>query len=269
MVFGSLMGRQTIPIPIGIVVSLLTNDHNVNVKTVKLFRPYKFDSSDAIIGIDFSDSANTRYGKYNFIIDNANDLSELQKSWVFKKYAQPESGQGVFKVYYIRNKVIKNRWNVFPESKSIVTDEGFYLFDTSMLSTLHSKSPLVYSTRTDTVKSKNEFIRFTDSIKANAGFLFLIEPGMLYEGSFDVTIKAGSRYPPEEVGERIINICDKIKPKTAFKVFLKEDDKASDAKYKTYVVKCNQSLFEHFSDPATEKGDWTTATYVIQSFWRE
>jgi len=92
---------------------------------------------------------------------------------------------------------------------------------------------------------------------------------MLYEGSFDVTIKAGSRYSPEEVGERIINRCDKIKPKTAFKVFLKEDDKASDAKYKTYVVKCDQSLFEHFSDPDMEKGDWTTATYVIQSFWRK
>jgi hypothetical protein len=266
MIFGSLMARQ-IPIPVGGIVALLTNDHIA--KPVKLFKPYKFDSSDAIIGIGFSDSASTRYGKLNFIIDNPNDLSELKKSWVLKKSALPVSGQGVFIVYYLSNKVIKKRWNIFPESESIVTDEGFYLFDTSMLSTLHSKSPLVYSIRKDTIRSKGDFLRFNDSVKANAAFLFLNEPDMVYEGSFDVTIKAGSGFSPEETGERIIKICNKIKPKTAFKVYLKEDDRASDAKHKTYLVRCDQSLFEHFSDPAMEKGSWTPATYVIQSYWRE
>jgi hypothetical protein len=264
MIFGSLMARQ-IPIPVGGIVGLIT----YHAKPVKLFKPYKFDSSDAIIGIGFSDSASTRYSKFNFIIDNPNDLSELKKSWVLKKSALPVSGQGVFIVYYISNKVVKKRWNIFPESESIVTDEGFYSFDTSMLSTLHSKKPLVYNIRKDTIKGKDDFLRFNDSVKANAAFLFLIEPGMLYEGSFDVTVKAGSEFSPQDVGEKIIKICDKIKPKSAFNVYLKEEDNASDANHKTFLVKCNKSLFEQFSYAGMEKGDWTPATFVIQSYWRE
>jgi hypothetical protein len=266
MIFGNLMARQ-IPIPVGGIITLLTYDYHA--KPVTLFKPYNFDSSDVIIGIDFSDSANTWDGKFSFIIDNANDLNELKKSWIFKKDVPPVTDKGVFNIYYLRNKMIKKGWIVYPALERIITSEGFYSFDTSMLSTLHSKKPLVYSIRKDTIRSKDDFLRFNDSVKANAAFLFLIEPGMLYEGSFDITVKAGPEFSPQNVGEKIIRICDKIKPKSAFNVYLKENDKVSDAKHKTFLVKCNKSLFEQFSYAGMEKGDWTTATYVIQSYWRE
>ncbi|THU38315.1 hypothetical protein FAM09_16700 [Niastella caeni] len=266
MVFGSLMARQ-IPIPVGFIVGALT--YHPKEKAVKQFRSYKFDSTDAIIGIDFSDSANGRYKKFSFIIDNVHDLNEFRKSWIYKNSVEPATDKGVFNVYYIKNKVKEKAWIIFPELKSIVTDNGHNSFDTSILSTLHSKYPLVYRRRTDTVRGKDDFLKFNDSVKANPSFLFLIEPYMAYEGSFDVTIKAGSGISPEDVGERIHNKCNKIKPKTAFNVFLKVDENGSDAKHKTYFVRCNQALYVQFSDPELEKGDWTPAVFVVQSYWRE
>lgn len=257
------MARQFVPI--GPVVGALTYKQ----KPIKLFKPYKFDSSDAIIGIDMSDSANGRYEKYSFIIDRSADLEQLKKDWVFTDPADLQSDKGVFKVYFTKNKVIKKSWAILPERFGIITDDGYYLFDPSLLSKLHSKSPLKYSVHTDTLRSKNDYLRFNDSVKANPSFLFLIEPDLLYEGSFEVSVKAGSRISPENVGERIIGTCDKIKPKTYFRVYLKEGSNSGNSKYSNYIVRCSQLLFEQFSNPDLEKGSWIPPLYVIRSFWRQ
>jgi len=257
--------KSQLIVPVGPVAGLIRG----TVPTVKLFKPYKFDSTDAIIGIDLADSTNGRKGLFNFIIDNPNDLAEIKKSWIFKDAARLESNQGLFKVFYTKNKVIKHTWVIFPNSFSLVTDEGLYLFDVSMLTKLHSKSPLVYSMRTDTLRSKSDYFRFYDSVKTNPSFLFLIEPDIAGEGSFEVKLKAASKKTFDDVGVRIIDICNDIKPKTAFKIYFKPGKVVTDAKYRTYVVKCDRSLFEHFSEPDMEKSDWMPAIYPVQSYWRE
>jgi hypothetical protein len=249
-IFGSLMGQ------IGLIVGGMRRaTHGVSP-----FEPYNFKSTDAMIGIGFSDSANDRYENFSFIIDNLHDLYELKETWTFKKEGEAPTDRSAFKVYFTKNKVIKNSWLIFPESKGIVTDQGYYLFDTVLLAILHAKSPLVYRVRRDTVSNKNDFLRFNDSVKADPSFLFLLEPDLSYEGSFKVTIKPGSKLSPENASERIINRCNKIKPKTAFNVFLEDN--------KTYFVQCNQSLFEQFGDPGMEKSNWTPAVYIIKSYWR-
>jgi hypothetical protein len=256
--FCSLMGQTIIPIPgPGLIIAAVRGF----TQPVSPFKPYNFKTTDAVIGIDYSDSVNGRYEKFSFIIENLNDLHELKETWAFKKEGEATTDRSAFKVYFTRNKEIKNSWFIFPESKGIATDQGYYLFDTLLLSILHAKSPLAYTIRRDTVSNKNDFLRFNDSVKGDPSFLFLIEPGMLYEGSFEVTIKAGSKIAPENAGERIMNRCDKIKPKTGYKVFMKEDNK-------TYFVRCNQSLFEQFADPEMEKSNWTPAVYIIKSYWR-
>ena len=208
----------------------------------------------------FSDSANGRYDKFSFIIDNANDLNELKESWKFIG-SEPVTDQRTFNIYFTKNKVIRNGWIVYPESKAIVTDKGFFAFDTSLLSTLHAKHPLMFSVRTDTVSNKNDFLRVQDSVKADPSFLFLIQPDLSYEGSFEITIKAGSKISAGSIGEKIIKRCDKVKAGSAFKVYLKDDGK-------TYIVTCSQFLFEQFSDPDMEKGSWTPAVYTFKSYWR-
>ncbi|WP_143774348.1 hypothetical protein [Niastella vici] len=235
---------------------------------MKLFKSCKFDSSDAIFGIDLADTTNGRDGLFNFIIDNSKDLAELKKSWIFKDAARSQRGQKVFKVFYTRNKVVKRTWVIFPEAFCIATDEGAYLFDVSMLTKLHSKSPLVYRVRTDTLGSRDEFIKFYDSVKAISSFLYLNEPDV-GEGSFEVKLKAATKNVPEDIGLRIIDICNEIKPKTAFRVYFKNGEEAVDSKSKTYVVRCDRSLFEQFSYPDMEKGEWAPATYIIQSYWRK
>jgi hypothetical protein len=262
--FSSLKSQIGLPgLPIGIITMIA----NKKAPTIKLFRSCKFDSSAAIIGIDFTDSTNGRNGQFSFIINNTQGLDELKKNWVFKE-ATDKSDTGIFKVFYTSNKVIKGRWVIFPKTFTIVTTEGLYRIDSSMLSTLHQKSPLVHSTRTDTLKGKSEYLRFSDSVKTKPAFLFIMESDLVCDGSFEVTLKADSHILPEEVGERIINSCNKIKGESAFKVYLKQDEGAEDAKRKTYVVKCDRSLFEQFSDRNFEKANWAPATYVIQSFWR-
>jgi hypothetical protein len=256
-IFCSLIGQTVIPIPIGLIVGGVRGF----TQPVSIFKPYNFKATDALIGIDFSDSTNGRYAKYSFLIDNLQDLHELKETWTFKKEGDSIRDRSAFKVYLTRNKEIKDSWFIFPDSKGIATDQGYFLFDTLQLSILHAKNPLTYSVHRDTVYSKNEFLRLNDSVKADPSFLFLIEPGMSYEGSFEVTIKAGSKILPENTGERIINRCERIEPRTAFKVFMKENNN-------TYFVQCNRSTFEQFADGELEKGNWTPAVYIIRSYWR-
>lgn len=119
----------------------------------------------------------------------------------------------------------------------------------------------MYNVHSDTISSKNDFLRFKDSVTVNPSFLFLEEPDMSYEGSFDITVKAGSKMSTEDIGEKIVKRCNKIKPKSDYKAYLKKDGK-------TYLVRCNQFLAEQFSDPDMEKSGWTPALYIIKSYWR-
>ena len=244
-----------IPIPVRGIVAVLTHEQ----KPVKVFSNFKFDTADAIIGIGFSDSTNITYDRFSFIIDNEQDLNELKKSWKFKE-AETVSDHRAFSLNFVRNKEIKNVSFIFPESNAIVTDKGCFAFDTVLLSKLHAKSPLAYNVHADTVSNK-DFLRFKDSVKAKPSFLFLKEPEMLYEGSFDITIKAGSKISPENIGQTIFKRCDNAKPKSVFKVYSKEDGK-------TYLVRGSQFLFEQFSDPDMEKSVWKPAVYIIKSYWR-
>lgn len=256
--------KSQVIIPLGTVASIISG----TTAPVKLFKPFKFDTSTAIIGIDFTDSTNGREGKFSFIINNSQDLAELKKDWVFRDIITPDSNRGVFKVFYTSNKVIKSSWVIFPMAFSIVTKEGVYLFNPTLLTILHAKSPLVHSSRIDTLQSKSDYLKFYDSAKAIPSFLFLMEPEIVCDGSFEVSLKADSHILPEEVGESIINSCNKIKGESAFKVYLKQNEGTGDAKHKTYIVKCDRSLFEQFSDRNFEKANWAPATYTIQSFWR-
>lgn len=263
LVFCSL--KSQLPLPVGPIAGILRN----SMPTVKLFKSCKFDSAEAIIGIDLTDSTNGRAGLYSFIIDNSKDLTDLKKGWIFKDAARSESNQGLFKVFYTKNKILTHTWVVFPNSFSIVTDQGLYLFDVSLLTKLHAKSPLRHSVHIDTLTSKSDYFRFYDSVKANPSFLFLNEPELVGEGTFEVKLKAASRNIPDDVGLRIIDICNKAKPKTAFKVYFKDGDEAADTKHKTYVVRGDRSLFEQFSDPEMEKANWMPAIYPVESYWRE
>lgn len=84
---------------------------------------------------------------------------------------------------------------------------------------------------------------------------------MFYQGSFDITLKEGSKMSTEDIGKRIVKRCNKIKPKPAYKVNLKEDGN-------TYNVMCSQFVSEQFLDPDLQKSGWTPAIYIIKSYWR-
>lgn len=238
------------------------------ITPIKLFRPYKFDTSTVLIGIDFTDSTNGRAGIFNFIINDSKDLAEIKKNWIITSGLYAGADRGIFKVFYTSNKVIKGSWVIFPRSHSLVAMDGLYGFDPALILTLHDKSPLVHNTRIDTLKSKSAYLRFNDSVKAIPAFLFLMEPEILCDGSFEVTLKASSHMLPEEVGERIIKTCNKTKPSSPFQVYVKPNEGTGDVTRKTYIVKGDRSLFEQFSHSEMEKNNWTPATYVIQSFWR-
>src|SRR5581483_7988365 len=219
----------------------ITAFHNVMgqtaaTKPVKLFKSYKFDTGDAIIGIGLPDSLGHRNEQFNFIINNINDLNEFKESWFFKNGTNPETGKETFRIYYVRNKEMKNEWVVAPELHAIVTGEGAFSFNSSMLSALHAKSPVTYSTRLNALESKNDLLRFCDSVKTIPSLLFVVAPDALYEGSFEITIKPGSTLQPGAVAERIMTVCNKIKPQTPFKLFVKDGNPGNSAN-RVYVIR--------------------------------
>jgi hypothetical protein len=260
LVFCSL--KSQIVIPLGTIADI----SGVTIVPKKLFKSYKFDTATTIIGIDLTDSTSGRAGKFSFIIDNAQDLAEVKKKWVLYNGIGAKVDRELFQVILTRHKLVESSWILFPKMESLSTKDGLFKFDTSILIELHKKSPLVHSTRTDSIKSKSDYLSFYDSVSAKPSFLFLIEPDIVCDGSFEVTLKADSHILPEEVSERIINSCNRTKPATAFKVYVKPNDRT--ANRKTYIVKGDQSLFTQFSNSEMEKANWKPETYVIKSYWR-
>lgn len=240
----------------GIIYEGLTKKY----KPVNIFGEFVFNSNDAIIGVGVFDSMQNSSDRFSFIIDKVDDLNELKKSWKFKPVKRVKD-KYAFNIYFTRDKAIQSSWVIFLESKAIATYEGHYNFDTALLSKLHAKNPLVYNVHFDTISNKNDLIRFRDSVTVNPSFLFWEEPNMFYQGSFDITLKEGSKMSIEDFGKRIVKRCNRIKDKPSFNVYLKEDGK-------TYSVMCSQFVSEQFLDPDMQKTDWAPARYVIKSYWR-
>lgn len=245
-------------IPIGPIVGAIMSSNRQ--KSVKLFNSYTFDTTDAIIGIGFFDSTYNNSDRFSFIIDKIDDLNELKKSWKFKA-VKPVKDKHAFTIYFTKDKVIQSSWLIFLESKAIATYEGYYNFDTMLLSKLHTKSPLAYNVHFDTISNKNDFPRFRDSVIVDPTFLFLEEPNMFYEGSFDIMLKEGAKISTEDIEKRIVRRFKRITPKPAYYVYLKEGGK-------TYSVMCSQSVSEQFSDPDLQKSGWVPSRYIIKSYWR-
>ncbi len=134
-------------------------------ETRKPFKPFKFDSSSVILGVDPTSDTGAIYNGYSFIIDNSEALNELKKGWILDKATDPIDDQRLFKIYYTRNKEIKAAWDVFPLRKSIITDNGYYVLD-SLLTQRVSSRPLEYtSSKRIQYNSKAALVQLKNKLK--------------------------------------------------------------------------------------------------------
>jgi len=244
------------------VKSLFGKDQNVS-----LFESVKFNAGFQLVGINPSDTSDV-YAHFYFIVDSVRVFKALKEDWVLHKQVEPAIDQHPFTLYLLHNKEIVRYWNIFPALQSVATDNGYYFFDTSLLTTISQKSYLYYRMQTDTFATQNAFITFKNNAKKNASFLFVVEPNFTYEGSFEMKVhKTPKLDATDDIEEKLAKLVKNIAPKD--RCLLLRKSGADDQQSVTFIVEGTKTIYDHLTDATFEKQAWVANIFEAKSFWKQ
>ena len=237
---------------------------------IKLFKSYSFNDGSILVGIKDRPDTSAADNSLSFIVDNPTELKQVKKDWVFKKTTSFTYDEAPFRVYLLKDKEVKRYWYVLPGKKGIITEDGLFVFDTTLLKNLSSKNHLSYRLQTDSFSTKSDFLAFKGKAKTSSSFLFLDEPNMSFEGSFEVAISFGPGLDSaEKTNEKLYAVCNKVIGKKSFSVFLKPVDKDTDSsKGIKYIIRSAKAGYDAFTDPQFAKGEWTPNVLIVKSYWK-
>jgi hypothetical protein len=237
------------------------------------FKGFVFDSTYTVIGVgqQWRPSGGPMQ-RFEFIVDNKADLLHLQKDWVFKQPAEPMIVlNNLFNIYILKDKKLVSSGVINPSVPNIRTEDGWYVFDTTLLLKLHALSPLRYSKK-DTVFQTAEALKlYHEKARSIPSFLFLTQPDLRYEGEFSVTVTTSKEIPTTKaaidmVNKEFLKWVEKDKFHTVY--VLDEFNTGQNQKLRL-TVKAPKQLYDKFRNDAYEIGLWKPAVIKATTYWRE
>ena len=241
----------------------------------EFFKDIDFDSSFCIIGIGQSLDKNAdTLLRFNFVIDNPEDMQRLKREWVFKSPVRNISIETVsFDIFIVKDKRVFNRGGmIFPRQGIIKSGDNWYRFDTAALIKLNRDHPLKFRTRWYNFNSYTKYAAFGNSILNDSSLLFFTEPSLRYEGKFVIIVNRSN--DPDSPIWAMADINKELKelaPEHTYTVSNALTDSFNIVnKRKTKIeVNCSKSLYDKYKSKRSDIGEWQPSLIDIKTFWRE
>jgi hypothetical protein len=243
----------------------------------EFFKGIDFDSSFCIIGIGQSLDKNAdTLLRFNFVIDNPEDMIKLSKDWVFKK---PVSNIGIepvsFDIFIIKDKrTFRPGGIIYPRQGIIKSGNNWYNFDTAALIKLHHDHPLKFRTRKYSFDTFLHYVAFANGILNDSSLLFFQEPSLSFEGEFIIITKRTNDpdSPIWEMGD-INKELREFAPENTYTVSnaLNDSFNIVNKRATKIEVHCSKSLYDKYK-AKTKRSDiseWQPAEIDIKTYWRD
>jgi hypothetical protein len=258
------------------LIAALLLQLSLSGQKLEFFKGIDFDSSYTIIGIGQGyDSKNLdSLPGFWFLLDNPKDMEKLKQDWVFKSPVPSISIESPnIDIYIIQNKRSINAGGlIFPRQQIITSGQGWYRFDTSRLSALHSEHPFKYHTEKKHFATYNQYAAYGNSIINDSSLLFYNEASTAYGGKFVVISERKSDVTdPMFALKDFTNELKDLAPANSFhaaKVMNDSFEIANPGKVR-FTVECSKSLYDKYKSKRFIKGNWEPSPFEMKTFWRD
>ncbi|MHB1278966.1 MAG: hypothetical protein ACYC1Q_11280 [Bacteroidia bacterium] len=231
----------------------------------QILKEYDFDKGGYyILGTRSESDRNSLYDSLGeFYTDDVNILNTFKNTWTFSKPGKKYACGYHYTIFVCKGGHILKSIRVNLTCEELVTDEGYFYFDTNLLRQFYGQLKKPYSQR-HTFKTITEARKFRLDILKDTTLIMTPNPCWTeYEGSFQFTYKCpeGTTECLDEEETIIKSIEAELKKKYPDENFMLEN--AGGSLTEIYLeITCNQSLSDKFDlyyrDIQCNSGKWET-----------
>lgn len=212
-----------------------------------LFDTLKIDNTTKIIGRYPQFDKNKTYEKYNFIIEDKNQIEDFIKSLKLGEEIPNSMENPNFRLTVVKNHKEIGSWTINPNQKSAMTHDGkTYKFNLEQISDLQKIYPFDYDFRKVKFNSSNEYESFLVEQKKDPKFLFNYSPQFKYEGNFEMEFKKSSEFPhPKAISEYLRPLIENFVNKDEYSLgYILGEKNMNNREQYTMTIQGSKELFE-------------------------
>jgi hypothetical protein len=251
--------------------------HNLVVAQSKdLFRGVQFDSSYCIVGLcqGYDGKLKDSLPQFWFYLDDPADMTKLENEWIFKKIPGDHSYERTsIDITIVKDKrLAQPGCLIYPNRGILISNGGWYHFDTTLLVDLHRRHPLRYHTEKRRFESFNQYAAYGNSVLFDTSLLFFFEPSMQYDGEFDLI--ANRTNDPDSPIFALADVTKELKemaPANSFQAGQSLTDSFNiNNRSKTKItVKSSKTLYDKFHNKRYIKTAWRPSLVEMKLFWKD
>lgn len=226
-----------------------------------IFDTLKIDNSTKIIGRFPQFDKNKTYEKYNFIIEDKNQIQDFIKNIKLGAEVPNSMENPNFRLTVIKNFKEIGSWTINPTRKSAMTHDGHtYKFDLSQIAELNKTYPFEYNFKNVKFISVTEFKTFLLEQQKNPKFLFNYSPQFKYEGNFEMEFKKTSEFPhPKAISEYLKPFIENIVKNDEYSLgYILDEKNMNNREQYTMTIQGSKELFEKLKVKGVKNKNWQT-----------
>lgn len=241
----------------------------------QILKEFDFDNGGYyILGTRSDHQKNSLFDSIGeFYTDDIKILNTFKNTWIFSKPGKKYACGYHYTIFVCKGGHILKSIRVNLSCEELVTDEGYFYFDTNLLRQFYGQLKRPYSQR-HAFKTITEAREFRLDILKDTTLIMTPNPRWTeYEGSFRFTYQCpeGTTECLDEE-ETIIKLIDaELKKKYPDENFLLEN--AGGSLTEIYLeITCNQSLSDkfdlYFRDMESYSGKWEPFDLTLETYWK-
>jgi hypothetical protein len=250
-------------------IVLFTSIHAFSQK--KLFDTLKIDATTKIIGRYPQYDKSKTYEKYNFIIEDTNEIAEFISKLKLGNEIQNSTEDPSFTLTVIKSHNEIGSWTINPTMKSAMTNDGHtYEFDLNQIAKLNQQHPFKYYHEIKVFGSRAEYERYLAEQKNNVNFLFDYAPQFKYEGSFEIEFPKNSTFPhPKAISDFLTPYILKIVKKGEYSLgYTLNSKNLNNQNQYTITIQGARKLFEQLKIDNLTNEDWKPTVEDAYFFYK-
>jgi hypothetical protein len=240
----------------------------------KLLKEFDFNEGGySILGVEWGGDENSLLDSIGeFYTEDISILNQIKDEWVFSIPGQGYACGYHYEIFICKNGLVLKSLRVNLNCYEIVTDEGYFYFDSDKLRKFYGKFKRPYRI-TKTFDELTEARAYRDSILKNEKLIMTESPPWTkYEGEFDFTYKCNENKKTCLRKEK--QIIKSIKSEIALKYPNEEFELSNSGGSLTEIIEtiyCNKSLSNNFDLYFRNKesyfGQWRPFKLTLTSYW--
>ncbi|MGE8526239.1 hypothetical protein [Chryseobacterium rhizosphaerae] len=253
-----------------IVVLIILSNYCFGQKT--LFDTLKIDNTTRIIGRYSQFDKNKTYEKFNFIIEDQNQIEKFIKTVELGEEVPNSMEDPNFKLTVIKNYKEIGTWTINPTQKSAMTHDGHtYKFDLNQISDLNKAFPFDYKFNKVKFSSPEEYRTFLSEQKKSPNYLFNYSPQFKYEGNFEMEFKKSSEFPhPKAISEYLSPLIEKHVKKGDYSLgYILDEKNMNNTDQYTMTIQGSKELFEKLKVKNIKNKNWKFTEEIGIFFYKK